>query len=404
MSDAQTYHIKQELLGLFEDQSSEVWVTTYMGLEHYAYPVDFLLARGSTGYRAISYYKDSGDKYYYENNSTTDRPGTLSEYDAQGRYTGAVTLHEHEDYIEAVWMSAEKNNVMSTILIEDKIGKATFPELAKVLAARYEGVLFDQVTDLKLYRDREHIDIHISNSQGAETLTLLPTDFTRTKYGLGAFTIFGESLDSIGLTMQDGAIQLEVHQSGKKSTSTLQSSATVTSQQTTWSSPHVRYMLARPDISGKRFNQWLDERAKVAAKTLSGLQSKEENGEYGMLDRNVDWAGMDVQIKFLDTEYISGDVYVFGDQGVECTSFVYDISKDQLLEQEDVVDRSKMNAEFAKEVADMPHLMLQDSGLLFQGAFDMIAGSPRASLSYEDIAKTDKRILKNRSIRNHFLK
>ena len=404
MAVAQTYHIKQELLSLFEDQSQEIWVTTYLGLEHNAYPVDFLVAKGKTGYRAISYYKDSGDKYYYENNATTDQPGTLAEYDAQGRYTGSVTLHPHVDYIEAVWVSADQNNVMSTILIEDKIGKPTFPALARVLAGRYEGVLFGTVTDFKLYRDRDQLDIHLTSSQGTASLTLLPADFTKTNYGVGSVQILGESLDSLSLTMHSDRVDVHMYQTGTKSTATLDSYSVVTSTQTTWCSPHIRYLLARPEVKGKRLNKWLDERTAVAAEVLPALQAKEANDEYGLLDRNVDWAGMDLQIKYLDSDYLSGDLYIFGPDGLECRSFTYDVSRDQLLTEADVVDRSRLPKDFAEEVTDMPFVMLQDGGLLFQGELDMISGLPRATITYADIAAVDRRILKSKALRNHFLK
>jgi len=389
--NAQSYHVKKELVALFEDQSLDIWVKTYEGLEDSRYPIHFIVAQDGKTYKAILHYPDSGDKLYYDAKYTEDKTIEFTEKNESGQPSGSLVTHVFDNHISGTWTDLSFRKTSNILAIEDKVGKLPRLKCENLYKVSTYTYPHDKDKTANLYECGDHTFYYDNMENISAPLGMI---YPHT-YALVTPN------DSIVIKSSN---DLTYTNYGSKSSKKviLNKKEILKSTCHTWATYDTRFSVIIPKYESKEFQEWTSVLVQKGNDHLESIKKSEKNLKSELTDRNGTWAGIDTRVSYFDERYISGDVFYFLED-TKLENFVYDRKKDKFLEAEEIVDFNLARQYFTNLGMDHRHIKLTDTGLVFSRDFDIIQGSDEIEILFSDINKEKSKLIKYKPLRNHVL-
>jgi len=400
-SFAQTYHLKQELKEQFAESNGELWFTSYLGFEKSKFPVDFVIGQDGETYRAILQYPMSDKKLYYDGDYSDEDNFSLAEYDESGTLTGHLKLSKKPDHISAEWYVTDVESTVSILLIPDKIGRIKNPVVP--MAANYKGNFMGNVVDCKAYYQKNGLLLILtSNDQQVELLLEYKDDLFST-YEMVNTQLFDHTYDKVIFQITENKLSTQLVRSGKSTLMEL-SLTEILPAKTIYIAGYKSHLdVSLPVQLGKKFQKWTSSILALTDKDKQRIQNENIEDDFSFEERYKEWVGVDTKISYFDTNYMSGDVFIYTSDGLAMESFVYDRLKDKFLDITDVISSKAIKTLNNSKTEMYSQVQISADGFLFHGEYDVNFGLQKSKLSFADIATSDQDIIANKALRKHFL-
>ncbi len=386
-------------MDMFDDSSAEIWVRTFQGLEDYIYPVDFLLAQNGSKYKAIIHYKSSQDKLYYEGEYTKDNEIQLAEFSLDGYQTGKINLSLKKRSCTGTLTDGSSD--VALVLVEDRVNNIETPKAANYHGVKvYAGNKAGKDILLNVIKKKAKVIVWMTGMN--DYVEASNIDILHHKYQLSDVKIGDVSNRDLYIEEKENTL-IAFYNNIKTDSVELSLVEELSYDIDTWASFYTKYNECLPAIESKNMVKWCTSQKVKVAQILVEAKLEDVTGSYIQNQKEVRMLGVDCSVRYLDVDFISGDILTYSPDGMWIDSFIYLRKKDKFLELKDIVHIKKLLTAFDKLDKTYDQVELVTGGIQLSTTYDVLAGKKSLVISYDDIAAIDKTIIKHKSLRKNFL-